>query len=77
MFSTSRKTAIRMPSLPWTKPSSGSRRRTPGLGQIVRLRFYAGLSVEDTAKAMDMSKRSVIRYWTFVRAWLYQALEKS
>ena len=46
------------------------------LGQIVRFRFYAGLSVEETAQVMDISKRSVVRYWTLARAWLYDALEE-
>jgi DNA-directed RNA polymerase specialized sigma24 family protein len=38
------------------------------------LRFYAGLSVEETAKAMDLSERTVKREWAFARAWLYEAL---
>ena len=41
---------------------------------VVRLRFYAGLSVEETAKALDMSERTVKREWAFARAWLYDAL---
>ena len=46
----------------------------PRIGQIVRLRFFAGLSVEDTAQALGISRRTVIREWTYARAWLYQAL---
>ena len=38
------------------------------------LRFYAGLSVEDTAKALDISPRTVRRDWTYAKAWLYEAL---
>ena len=41
---------------------------------VVRLRFFAGLSVEETAKAMDLSERTVKREWAFARAWLYDAL---
>jgi RNA polymerase sigma factor (TIGR02999 family) len=44
------------------------------LGQIVRLRFYAGLSLEDTARSMNLSPRTVHRDWTFARAWLFDAL---
>lgn len=43
---------------------------------IVQLRFYAGLSVEDTAKALGLSERTVKREWAFARAWLYQELRR-
>ncbi|MCA9255122.1 MAG: sigma-70 family RNA polymerase sigma factor [Phycisphaerales bacterium] len=42
---------------------------------VVQLRFYAGLSVADTAAALGMSERTVKREWAFARAWLYQALD--
>jgi DNA-directed RNA polymerase specialized sigma24 family protein len=38
--------------------------------EIVELRFFGGLSVEDTATALKMSKRTVEREWAFARAWL-------
>lgn len=44
------------------------------LAQAVRLRFYAGLSIEDTARTMGVSAPTVKRYWRFARAWLYGAL---
>ena len=40
----------------------------------VRLRFYAGLSVDETAEALGVSSRTVNREWTYARAWLYQRL---
>ena len=46
----------------------------PKAADVVRLRFYAGLSVEETAKATDLSERTVKREWAFARAWLYEAL---
>jgi len=49
----------------------------PRLGQVVRLRFYAGLDVEETAEAMGVSPRTVKRDWNFARAWLYNALRES
>lgn len=42
---------------------------------IVRLRFYAGLSVDETAEALDISPRTVDRGWKFARAWLWRAME--
>jgi RNA polymerase sigma factor (TIGR02999 family) len=47
----------------------------PQAAAVVRLRFYAGLSVEQTAEALALSPRTVNREWTFARAWLHGALE--
>ena len=44
------------------------------MGRIVRLRFYAGLSVEETAAALGISPRTVTREWTTARAMLYRDL---
>lgn len=43
---------------------------------VVRLRFFAGLSVEETAKALEVSERTVKREWSFARAWLYDVLRE-
>lgn len=45
-------------------------------GKIVRLRYYGGLSVEDTAAALRLSLRTVKREWAFARAWLYRQLHE-
>ncbi len=42
---------------------------------VVRLRFYAGLSVEQTAAALGLSVRTVAREWTYARAILQTELE--
>ena len=47
------------------------------LGEIVRLRFYAGLSVEEVAAALGLSEATVKRRWAFARAWLYRAIQSS
>jgi RNA polymerase sigma factor (TIGR02999 family) len=49
-------------------------REMPEAAAVVRLRFYAGLSVEETAAALRVSGRTVIREWTYARAWLAREL---
>jgi RNA polymerase sigma factor (TIGR02999 family) len=39
--------------------------------QIVELRFFGGLSVEETAEVLKISSRTVKREWSLARAWLY------
>lgn len=46
----------------------------PHLAEIVMLRFYAGLSIEDTAGAVERSASTVKREWRFARAWLAREL---
>ena len=48
----------------------------PRLGKIVELRFFGGLSVEETAGAMDLSPRTVKRDWQKARAFLYHELAR-
>jgi RNA polymerase sigma factor (TIGR02999 family) len=47
---------------------------SPTVAAVVRLRFYAGLSVEETADALQISPRTVKREWTYGRAWLAREL---
>jgi RNA polymerase sigma factor (TIGR02999 family) len=42
--------------------------------QIVELRFFGGLSVEETAEVLKISPRTVKREWSLARAWLYSEL---
>jgi RNA polymerase sigma factor (TIGR02999 family) len=42
--------------------------------RVVRLRFYAGLSVEEVADLLGTSRRTILRDWAFARAWLYGEL---
>jgi len=46
----------------------------PDVAQIVRLRFYAGLSGEETASALGKSPATIDRDWSWARAWLYRQL---
>lgn len=45
--------------------------------QIVEMRYFGGLTVEQTAEAMDISAATVKREWTLARAWLRRELGKS
>ena len=46
----------------------------PEAAQIVQLRYFGGLSVEEAAQALGISRAAAYREWTFARAWLLQAL---
>lgn len=49
----------------------------PQQAQIVELRFFGGLSVEETAAALDISAATVKRHWAVARAWLMRELQGS
>lgn len=44
----------------------------PRKGQIVELRFFAGLSIEETAEILNVSPGTVMRDWTLAKAWLHR-----
>jgi len=46
----------------------------PRKSQIVELRYFGGLTVEETAEFLKLSRRTVEREWTMAKAWLYRAL---
>jgi RNA polymerase sigma factor (TIGR02999 family) len=43
-------------------------------GELVKLRYYAGLSLEHAAEALGISSATAYRHWTFGRAWLHGQL---
>ena len=49
----------------------------PRKSQIVELRFFGGMSIEETAKALKISPGTVMREWTFARAWLRNEMSRS
>lgn len=51
-------------------------REDPDAAELVRLRFFVGLKIEAAAEVMGISARTAKRYWTFARAWLYDALQE-
>jgi RNA polymerase sigma factor (TIGR02999 family) len=49
----------------------------PQQGRIVELRFFGGLSIEATAKILEISPATVKRDWNVAKAWLYRELARS
>ena len=49
-------------------------RMDPRKGRVVELRFFGGLSAEETAAVLEVSPKTVIRDWTFAKAWLQREM---
>ena len=49
----------------------------PESAQVVELRCFGGLSIEETAEVMNTSASSITRTWSFARAWLYRRLNRA
>ena len=47
----------------------------PEQARVVDLRYFAGLSIEETAEVLQVSPATVKRHWAFARAWLFRALD--
>lgn len=45
------------------------------LSKVVEMRFFGGMTIEDTAKALDISESTVKRDWMKARGWLYKELK--
>lgn len=43
--------------------------------RVVKLRYFAGLSIEQTSDILEISPRTVKRYWAYARAWLLNEIE--
>lgn len=48
----------------------------PEAAAVVRLRFYAGLTIDQTAEALGVSSNTVDRRWSFARAWLFRSMQE-
>jgi RNA polymerase sigma factor (TIGR02999 family) len=46
----------------------------PEAAQLVQMRYFAGLSVEEAAESLGMARATAYRHWTFARAWLLEEL---
>ena len=50
--------------------------RDQRMSEVVKLRFFAGLTVEQTALALDVTGRTVDRDWTAAKAWLSRQMSQ-
>ena len=50
--------------------------REPVKAELVKLRYFAGLSLEEAAACLDISPATAKRYWAVARAWLFAALSE-
>ncbi len=48
----------------------------PRQSQIVELRYFGGLTIQEAAEVLEISPATVKREWTMARAWLYQKIQK-
>ena len=46
----------------------------PEKARVVELRFFGGLTAEETSEVMGLSERTVYRYWEYAQAWLYREM---
>lgn len=42
--------------------------------ELVKLRYFAGLTIQETAEALGISARTANRHWAYAKAWLYKQL---
>ena len=60
-----------------TRRFGRSRRSTSERVQVVELRFFGGLSVEETAEVLKISPETVMRDWKFAKGWLLRELSRA
>ena len=49
----------------------------PKAAELIQLRFFSGITVEEAALILDLSPRSARRLWVFARAWLRRDMERA
>lgn len=48
----------------------------PGKAEVVKLRFFVGLTAAETAEVLGVTVRTVERHWSFARTWLFQRIKE-
>ena len=49
----------------------------PEAAAVVKMRFFAGMTIEEAAEALGMSVRTANRHWAYAKAWLYRRLNEA
>ena len=49
----------------------------PGVAELVKLRYFAGLTIEQVAQLQGISRRTAVDHWAYARAWLRRQIGKS
>lgn len=49
-------------------------REAPVKAELVKLRYFAGLTIPEAARSLDISKATAERYWSYARAWLFEEI---
>jgi len=49
-------------------------REEPAAAEVVKLRYFAGLTIEQAAEALGISVRTANRHWSYAKAWLFEQL---
>jgi len=50
--------------------------REPEIARLVELRFFAGLTLKEAAKSLNLTERTAYRHWAYARAWLRRELDR-
>ena len=51
-------------------------KKDPKAAEIVKLRFFGGLTLDKAGQVMGVTERTAKRYWAFARAWLFNELQQ-
>lgn len=51
-------------------------RQDPVKAELVQLRYFAGLTIEQAAELLGISRATASRYWTYARAWLFDEIRR-
>ena len=49
----------------------------PLIARLVKLRYFAGLTLAEAAQCLGLSERGAYRHWAYARAWLRRQLDRS
>lgn len=49
-------------------------REDPGKAELVKLHFFTGVSIEEAAEMLGLSRATAYRHWTYARAWLFERI---